>query len=234
VTVLGIGADALAGLGRLREAGILADSLAVLAPKESGRNLAWAVVLGMQQGPAVSARMDSAVRALPQGAESEYARTVVALSRGRIADVRREKLDSARGLYPGLLIAAHGWADLLAGDTTIGLQRMRDGLEEAATPGAHGTTAFLRFHYAMALAARQETRTEGIRRLRHGFVAEPVLRPLSYLELGRAYEAAGKTDSATYAFTRFLRLWDKADPALQGKVAEAREALKRLTAEPRL
>ncbi len=234
VTVLAIGADALAGLGRLREAGILADSLAKLAPREAGRSLTWPVMLGMQPAPAVSARMDSGLRAMPPGAESDYARMVVALSRGKIADVRREKLDSAQGLYPGLLAAARGWADLIAGDTARGLQRMRDGLEEAATPGAHGTTAFLRFHYAMALAARQATRTEGIRRLRHGFVAEPVLRPLSYLELGRAYEAAGKTDSATYAFTRFLRLWDMADPALQGKVTEAREALKRLTAEPRL
>jgi hypothetical protein len=231
---LGIGADALAGLGRLREAGIVADSLAMLAPKEAGRTLTWPVMLGMRPTPVLSARIDSALRALPRGAESDYARTVVALSRGQIAAVRREKLDSAQGLYPGLLSAAHGWADLLAGDTATGLQRMRDGLEDAATPGTHGATAFLRFHYATALAARQETRTEGIRRLRHGFVAEPVLRPLSYLELGRAYEAAGQTDSAAYAFTRFVRLWEKADPALQGKVAEAREALKRLTAEPRL
>lgn len=30
-----------------------------------------------------------------------------------------------------------------------------------------------------------------------------------------------------------LRLWDKADPELQARVAEAREALRRLTAEPR-
>jgi eukaryotic-like serine/threonine-protein kinase len=233
VAVLAIGADVLAGLGRLREAGVLADSLATLAPRESRRSLIWPVMLGMQPSAAVSARTDSAVRALPPGAESEYVRAIVALSRGEVAGVQREKLDSANGLYPGLLTAAHGWADLLAGDTTTGLQRMRDGLEEAATPGAHGRTAFLRFHYAMALAAREETRTEGIRRLRHGFIAEPVLRPLSYLELGRAYEAAGKTDSATYAFTRFLRLWDKADPALQGKLTEARDALKRLTAEPR-
>jgi hypothetical protein len=49
--------------------------------------------------------------------------------------------------------------------------------------------------------------------------------------LGRAYEAAGKTDSAAFAYGRFIRLWDKADPALQSRVAEAREALTRLTAE---
>ena len=82
-------------------------------------------------------------------------RTVVALSRGEMREVRRRaKLDSSGGLYPGLLTAAHGWADVLAGDTTTGLRQMRDGLEEAATPRTHGRTAFLRFHYAMALAAR--------------------------------------------------------------------------------
>jgi hypothetical protein len=51
--------------------------------------------------------------------------------------------------------------------------------------------------------------------------------------LGRAWEAAGQRDSATYAYGRFVRLWDKADPPLQGRVREAREALARLSAEPR-
>jgi hypothetical protein len=56
--------------------------------------------------------------------------------------------------------------------------------------------------------------------------------PLSYLARGRAYEAAGESDSAAFAYGRFIRLWDNADPPLQGRVEEAREALKRLTAEP--
>lgn len=30
-----------------------------------------------------------------------------------------------------------------------------------------------------------------------------------------------------------IQMWDKADPELQGRVTEAREALHRLTAEPR-
>jgi hypothetical protein len=234
VTVLGIEADALAGLGRLSEANLVAEALAALAPQESGRALAWPILLGMQPTPAVGTRIDSAMRAMHPGAEAAYARTVVALSRGHVAEVRREKLDTTPGLYRGLVTAAQGWADLLAGDTTAGLERMREGLEDAAMPRAHSATALMRFHYAMALAARDETRADGIRRLRYGFVAEPILRPLSYLELGRAYDAAGETDSAAHAFTRFLRLWDKADPAVQGKVGEAREALRRLTAEPRL
>ena len=86
----------------------------------------------------------------------------------------------------------------------------------------------------LALAADENTREEGISRLRYGFDnAALYLIPLTYLALGRTYEAAGKTDSAAMAYGRFVRLWDKADPELQGRVAEAREALQRLTAEPR-
>jgi hypothetical protein len=81
--------------------------------------------------------------------------------------------------------------------------------------------------------ARPETRQEGIQWLRYGFDDNPIYLPLTYLALGRAYEAAGEPDSAALAYGRFARLWDKADPTLQGRVREAREALQRLTAEPR-
>ena len=40
-------------------------------------------------------------------------------------------------------------------------------------------------------------------------------------------------EAAAYAHRRFVKLWDKADPPLQGRVQEAREAPVRLTAEPR-
>jgi hypothetical protein len=48
-----------------------------------------------------------------------------------------------------------------------------------------------------------------------------------------AMEAAGQRDSALYAYGKFVRLWDKADPSLQGRVKEAREAMARLSAEPK-
>jgi hypothetical protein len=44
---------------------------------------------------------------------------------------------------------------------------------------------------------------------------------------------AGALGAAAYAYGRFVKLWDKADPPLQGRGQEAREALTRLTAEPR-
>jgi hypothetical protein len=127
-----------------------------------------------------------------------------------------------------------GWGLLLAGDTAAGIRRLRAGVDSAAGPKAGPSTAFMRFQLALALTARPETRSEGIRWLRYSFDQQPPeIMPLTYLALGRAWEAAGARDSAAYAYGRFVRLWDKADPPLQGRVREAREALARLTAEPR-
>jgi hypothetical protein len=98
-------------------------------------------------------------------------------------------------------------------------------------PGLGQESAFLRFQLALALAARPETREEGIRWLRYGFDMLPLYLPLTYLALGHTYEVAGQRDSAARAYSRFLRLWDKADPQLQGRVREAKEALQELSGE---
>ncbi len=55
--------------------------------------------------------------------------------------------------------------------------------------------------------------------------------PLSYLALGEALEAAGDRAGAARAYNQFIRLWEKADPALQPRVESARRALERLAAE---
>jgi hypothetical protein len=85
------------------------------------------------------------------------------------------------------------------------------------------------------LSARPTTREEGIRWLRYAFgdQSQTYLFPLTYLALGRALEAAGDRGAAADAYGRFTGLWDKADPPLQGRVREAREALARLAAEPK-
>ena len=78
----------------------------------------------------------------------------------------------------------------------------------------------------LALAARPETREEGIRWLRYGFETLPMYKPLTLLALGQTYEAAGQSEAAAAAYRRFLRLWDKADPELQGRAREATQALR--------
>jgi hypothetical protein len=116
-------------------------------------------------------------------------------------------------------------------DTTVGLARLRSGLDQAASPETAERSVFLRLQLALALAARNDTRAEGIRHLQYGFDYQPLYLPLIQLALGRTYEAAGQRDSAAVAYSRFLRFWDKADPELQGRVREAREALQEVTRE---
>jgi hypothetical protein len=123
------------------------------------------------------------------------------------------------------MIAADGLGLILQGDSVAGIRRMRQGLDTAAAPGQGQETAFLRLQLALALAARPETRTEGIRWLRYGFDTSPMYKPLTVLALGHGYEAAGQRDSAAQFYRRFLRFWDKADPALQSRVQEARAGL---------
>ena len=101
----------------------------------------------------------------------------------------------------------------------------------AAAPGSAHESSYLRFQFALTLAARPDTRAEGIRWLRYGFENMPLYQPLTQLALAHTYESAGQRDSAALAYRRFLRLWDKADPELQGRVREAESGLQEVTAE---
>jgi len=129
------------------------------------------------------------------------------------------------------MVAADGMGLILQGDSVAGIRRMREGLDIAAAPGMGDESAYLRLQLALALAARPDTRSEGIRWLQYGFDFLPLYLPLTRLALGQAYEAAGQRDSAAIAYGRFLRLWDKADPELKGMVREARAALEELSRE---
>jgi serine/threonine-protein kinase len=228
-------AHALAGLGRWREARVLLDSLKVIDPEKASGIEAWAVVLGLTP-PSSKPFLDSMVKAMPPGLEAVYANAMLHVLKGQVAEGRRllaRELgrDSAAIPAPirGLMVAGDGWAALLQGDSVGGIRRMRYGLDLSAAPNEE--SAFPRLQLALALAARPETRAEGIRWLRYGFETLPLYKPLTYLALGRTYEAAGQRDSAAMAYSRFLRLWDKADPEQQSRVREARAALQELTRE---
>jgi tetratricopeptide (TPR) repeat protein len=229
-------AQMFAGLGRWREAKVLVDSVARLDPGQTRGVQAWATALGLAHTLSPGF-LDSAVTALPPGPEVEFGRAMVHLLRGQVREGRRRLAralaDSTR-MSPfdrGVMVAADGWGALMEGDTTLGLARLRSGLDQAAAPGVAAETAFLRLQLALALAARGETRAEGIRYLSYGFDHQPMFLPLLQLALGRTYEAAGQRDSAAMAYGRFLRFWDKADPELQGRVRNAREALQEATRE---
>ena len=56
---------------------------------------------------------------------------------------------------------------------------------------------------------------------------------LWYLQRARALERVGRRDDAVEDYRHTANLWRKADPELQPYVTEARQALSRLTSEPR-
>jgi tetratricopeptide (TPR) repeat protein len=229
-------ANGLAGVGRWSEALVLLDSLKAIDPGKANGGKAWAVALGLAPA-SYNPVLDSVVKAVPPGPETVYAGAMLHLIRGQPAEGRRmlgRELDSRDSAsipetIRGLMLAADGWAELLEGDSLAGIRRMRSGLDLSAAPNEE--SAFPRFQYALALAGRQETRTDGIRWLRYGFEMLPLYKPLTLLALGHTYEAVGQRDSAVVYYTRFLRLWDKADPELQGRVQEARAALQELSGE---
>jgi TolB-like protein len=237
-TGLAVGAQVLAGLGRWRQALRVTDSLRSLDPEEAAGALAWPIALGLAPA-SFNPVLDSVVRRLPPGPEAEYAAAMLQLLRRQVPEGRRrigQRL-TVRNSQPmpgeirGLMIAVDGWGAVLQGDSVAGIRRMREGLDLAAAPHMGEESAFLRFQLALALAARPETREEGIRWLRYGFQQLPLYLPITQLALGRAYEAAGQRDSAVQAYGRFLRFWDKADPELQARTREVREVLQELTRE---
>jgi hypothetical protein len=232
---IGARAHVLAGTGRWREARVLLDSLRMIEPRKARGIEAWAVVLSLTP-PSSRPLLDSVVKAMPPGPEAVYAGAMLRVIKGQVAEGRRMlgrelTRDSAAIPAPvrGLMIAGEGWAALLQGDSVSGIRRMRAGLDLSAAPNEE--SAFPRLQLALALAAQPETRVEGIRWLRYGFESLPLYKPLTLLALGHAFEAAGQRDSAAVAYSRFLRLWDKADPDLQARVREARGALQELTRE---
>jgi tetratricopeptide (TPR) repeat protein len=237
---------ALIGFGRLREARALVDTVAVLSPGAAVGLLGWPILLGIAPRSSGGTRLDSLWSLDPDVAGNPrmiaFTEAMKAIAHGRTQDAIRKasegmglpdaSSDSTRNR--GMLEATVGWARLVEGDTAAGIAALRSGLAQTGGPNTTESTALLRFQFALALAADSDTREEGISRLRYGFdTAALFLLPLAYLALGRTYEHAGKADSAAIAYGRFVRLWDKADPDLQGRVTEARDALQRLTAEPR-
>ena len=232
---LAVRAHILAGTGRWREARVVLDSLRNIDFQQARGIEAWAIVLQLTPR-SLAPELDSVVNSMA-GPQAEYARAMLQIIRGRVGEGRRMlaralgSRDSASipETIRGLMIAGEGWAQLLEGDTIGGIRRMRMGLDLSASPGEE--TAYPRFQFALALAARPETRSEGIRWLRYRDDPQPLYKPLTLLALGHTYEAAGQPDSAAQFYRRFLRLWDKADPALQSRVQEARAGLQAVTQE---
>ncbi|UCC82580.1 MAG: hypothetical protein JSW46_16635 [Gemmatimonadota bacterium] len=234
----------LSSLGRLAEAKASYESIPANPPVDGSIFSLLPVYAGLADSAFAAQALESISRPSPVPGFDQffaYFRMLYALSQGD-APAARSAAEEALAPNPaidtvvirGLVEAGLGWADLIDGDTLSGLRKLDDGIEQAG----YGLTASLsfaaplRFVRAATLAARPETRDRGIRLLRYGLYPwDTDYLALRYLPLGRALEESGDIAGAARAYSRFVRLWENADPELQPRVETARRALERLTAE---
>ena len=225
----------LSSLGRFDAAARIGDSLSKINPQQAGAIYLGPVMLGIAPGSYAKSFFDRFEHAPMSNPFVAYFRAAILLSRGdpqragRILDTAiRDSLkfpEFLRGAYQGAL----GWRALSLGDTSTGIRLLQTGAERLG-----GNTFFsapLRLQLGAVLAARAETRDQGLRLLQYGFVNDLGAVPVAYFALGRAAEAAGRKEEALLGYGQFVRLWDRPDSSAAGMVKEAKQALARLTAE---
>ncbi|MEO8138274.1 MAG: protein kinase [Gemmatimonadota bacterium] len=230
----------LAGMGRFREAAAFYDTLAKINPDQAWGILLWPRMAGFappEYQPPQLAGFDQAPIRNPFQA---YMRAVIELNAGdraggtrRIDSLLTHRTPNMPPKFWSMVEAAKGWTVMTAGDTAGGMTQMRTSLEAVGSGWNPWLTAPLRLQLATALALRPENRDQGRRLLQYGFVTDVGVAPISQYALGRAEEAAGNRTAAAEAYGRFLKLWEKADSMAQPRVTEVREALKRVTGEPK-
>jgi predicted Ser/Thr protein kinase len=152
---------------------------------------------------------DSAARAHRSPADSFWAPPMAAFARGHLALARGDTVAALR-LYDSLLAAPLLTPWLCQNDRLL----------------------------AVRLLAGRGRLTEAARILNAPPTIEGVVMPrpsdvLWYLERGRVAERLNDRPTALEAYRYVAAAWRHADPELEPYVAEAHEALKRLTAEPR-
>jgi tRNA A-37 threonylcarbamoyl transferase component Bud32/TolB-like protein len=206
----------------------------------------------LQLAPAMAGLLDSAgqvqwkerMRTVAERERSPFPRylaTLLALQANDVALARRLmapilSADTAtmspevRMVRPGFL-AEEGWADILSGDTVGGLRKMREGLRGLQGQLGPPMKDPVRFQFAVTLAQRPATREEGLKFLEWGFTESFGYGAITQLALGRLREAGGDREQALDAYSQFIRLWANADADMQGRVNEARDAVRRLSEE---
>ncbi|HXE58433.1 MAG TPA: serine/threonine-protein kinase [Gemmatimonadales bacterium] len=228
----------LAGLGRVREARAVVDTMAPGPGDRRLFTLALAALAGLTPSSTFIEALGERANRPVSGPFEAYFRATLALTDRQLATAERAIAqgragDSTKWHWSGfaLLDGAEGWLQIARGDTTGGIARLRGALQRLSGNNVW-MTAPLRMQLALALVARPATRPEGIRRLRYGFDQDPLYTAIPKLALARVLHDVGDRQGAIDAYTEFLRLWKQADPQLQPRVREAREALRELAGEP--
>jgi TolB-like protein len=228
------------GLGRLEQARLLTDTIMELSQDLGFAATLQPVVAGLVPATERRELIERFRRAPIKDPFMAMTRAVLELTQGEPAAARRVldeglRLEGDRVPPPikAMLRGYRAWADIMSGDTAGGLVRIEQELKQAGTWGINWASTNLRFRYAELLASRPATREKGINLLLNTFSGgqDVLFLPLTFLLAGRALEDAGRRQEAAQAYGQFLRLWKEADPSMQSRVDEAREGLKRVTAE---
>jgi tetratricopeptide (TPR) repeat protein len=106
----------------------------------------------------------------------------------------------------------------------VAMEQLRRGL--SLMPAWTNMRDFARY----LLATLQESRGGGSEALRtyESLFWTPSLEAVGYLKGAQLHERRGEVEEALEDYERFLALWGDADPELQPRVQQAREAVERL------
>jgi hypothetical protein len=127
--------------------------------------------------------------------------------------------------------SAAAYLALARGDTTVALERF-NALDPDGCPGCY----LDRLTRSQLLAARgQDQKAWSIVRADHpSFVLNPFPTAVLWVLMrGRVAERLGERETALRSYSWVSKMWQHADSALAPYVAEAKEGLGRLAAEPR-
>ncbi len=226
------------GLGQIRVAKAIADTVSQINPAMREAAAMLPIYAGLLSPTQRQKFATGLARAPANNAFVAFVRALMAVDMGdgatAAAEVAKAQAmpDSTRPPFlDGPLAILGGLAIVAQGDTVRGLTRAEAGLRVPSRIGATPFSNAVSLRLAMIQVARPATRDAGIRRLQNGFSDQVAFIPITQLYLGRAQEAAGHRAEASAAYGQFLRLWERADTAYAAQVAEARDALVRLTAE---
>ncbi len=222
-------------LGRFKLAEQMNDSLDRISPQQAGGMRLIPHVLGYGPPDYEAEFMAQFMRAPINNPFQAVFQALILLNSGegqragRLIDSLVRDTTNMPPVLRGAVIGARGIRKVQTGDTTGAIADLRYGSERVGNGMMFNGGA--RLQLGAVLAARPATRDEGLRLLRYGFDNDFGLQSIAAFSLGRAAEAAGQRDLAIEGYSNFLRWWNNADPSVQGRVTEAKDALVRLTAE---
>jgi hypothetical protein len=145
--------------------------------------------------------------------------------RGDAQRMRAEGDSTGFRFIEGLAQGIDGYAAWQRGEEETARTLLEVARHEAVGHGGRGYPNFVIRYWLGMLALEEGRPTDAERYFQSDFWTR---RPLVADRLGQAYEAAGEREKAREAYELFVMAWEDADPALQPRVEEARQALLRL------